>query len=188
LRPVLPLVVRKPEFFQKVNPLMMNYHNMDAHRVAEYLGLPFFRWADPDPVAVELVDGVQTMRQHQPYIFRLTYLGVLAEERGKGIQLAKEVSSLIWSTKDWHEGDQLAEAVKRAGLDLAEMDKLIEREAVRLQKILDANQESLSSAGHWGVPLMVFNNEPFFGQDRLDQVLWRLKQLGLKEKNEGRVN
>ncbi|KAJ9615631.1 hypothetical protein H2200_001706 [Cladophialophora chaetospira] len=185
LRPILPLVVRKPQFFQKANSMMVDYHNMDAHRVAEHLGLPFpGRWADPDPVVVELVDGVQTMGQQQPYIFRLTYLGVLAEERGCGIQFAKEVSSLIWSTKDWHQGVQLAEAVERAGLDLVEMDQVIEREAARLREVVDANQDSLTAAGHWGVPVVVFNDEPFFGQDRLDMVLWRLKQHGLKEGNE----
>jgi 2-hydroxychromene-2-carboxylate isomerase len=30
------------------------------------------------------------------------------------------------------------------------------------------------------VPLMVFNGEPFFGQDRIDALLWRMSQSGLK--------
>lgn len=185
LRPVLPMVIRTPEFFQKANPLMINYHNHDAHRVAEYLGLPFpARWADPDPVVIDLIDGIQTVSpKQQPYIFRLTYLGVLAEERGLGIAFAKEVSALIWSTKDWHQGDLLANAVARAGLDLAEMDGVVERESARLQKIVDVSQETLTEAGHWGVPVMVFKNEPFFGQDRLDILLWRLNQHGLEERS-----
>ena len=37
-------------------------------------------------------------------------------------------------------------------------------------------------AGHWGVPLFVFDNDPFFGQDRIDALLWRLEQHGLKRK------
>jgi hypothetical protein len=32
---------------------------------------------------------------------------------------------------------------------------------------------------------MVFNREPFFGQDRLDVLLWRLKQAGLKPRERG---
>ena len=183
LRPILPLVVHKPDFFQKSNPLMVNYHNNDAHRVAEYLGLQFRgHCAEPDPVVVDLVDWVQTMSQHQPYIFPLTNLGVLAEEMGRGIQFAKELSTLIWSTKNWHEGDQLAEAVTRAGLDLVELDKAAERDATRLQKTVEANQKSLTAAGHWGVPVMVFNDEPFFGQDRLDMLLWRMKQYRVRER------
>jgi 2-hydroxychromene-2-carboxylate isomerase len=27
--------------------------------------------------------------------------------------------------------------------------------------------------------MMVFNNEPFFGQDRMDTLRWRLEQQGL---------
>ncbi|HIG40016.1 MAG TPA: hypothetical protein EYQ14_05675 [Gammaproteobacteria bacterium] len=33
--------------------------------------------------------------------------------------------------------------------------------------------------GHGGVPLMVYQNEPFFGGDRFDQFVWRLQQSGL---------
>src|SRR5882757_3791803 len=52
LRPVLPLVVRTPEFFEKANPLLFNYiQKLDTYRVAEYLGIPF-QWANPDPVVV----------------------------------------------------------------------------------------------------------------------------------------
>ena len=28
--------------------------------------------------------------------------------------------------------------------------------------------------GHWGVPTFALGGEPFYGQDRLDQVRWRL--------------
>ena len=37
----------------------------------------------------------------------------------------------------------------------------------------------LEEAGHWGVPTMVFRGEPFFGQDRVDTLRWRLDQCGL---------
>ena len=33
--------------------------------------------------------------------------------------------------------------------------------------------------GHYGVSLMVFDGEPFFGQDRFDQLVWRMTQKGL---------
>ena len=35
---------------------------------------------------------------------------------------------------------------------------------------IEANQASLEAAGHWGVPTMVFQGEPFFGQDRIDTL------------------
>ena len=28
-------------------------------------------------------------------------------------------------------------------------------------------QQALEDAGHWGVPTLVFDGEPFFGQDRI---------------------
>ena len=41
------------------------------------------------------------------------------------------------------------------------------------------NQDAQREGGHYGVPLMVFDNEPFFGQDRFDQLIWRMQQNGL---------
>jgi 2-hydroxychromene-2-carboxylate isomerase len=31
------------------------------------------------------------------------------------------------------------------------------------------------------VPLFVFEHEPFFGQDRLEHMIWRMRQHGLTE-------
>jgi 2-hydroxychromene-2-carboxylate isomerase len=108
---------------------------------------------------------------------------VLAEERGKGLVFANEVAGLIWGgTENWHEGTHLAEAAQRVGLDLAELDKLVETESARLEAQIEANQADHEAAGHWGVPTCAFRGEPFFGQDRLDVLLWRLKQNGLRER------
>jgi 2-hydroxychromene-2-carboxylate isomerase len=30
--------------------------------------------------------------------------------------------------------------------------------------------------------MMVFEGEPFFGQDRFDQLVWRLRQAGLLDR------
>ena len=45
---------------------------------------------------------------------------------------------------------------------------------------VDDNHAALEAAGHWGVPTMVYEGEPFFGQDRIDTLRWRLKNAGLK--------
>ena len=52
-----------------------------------------------------------------------------------------------------------------------------------LAAIVEANQADQRAAGHWGVPMTVFNNEPFFGQDRFDQLKWRLEQQGLRRRS-----
>ena len=76
----------------------------------------------------------------------------------------------------------LARAAERAGLDLAEMDAAIAADAGRLDGIIAASQEAQREGGHYGVPLMVFNGEPFFGQDRFDQLKWRMLQKGLAKR------
>ena len=55
-------------------------------------------------------------------------------------------------------------------------------DAARLDAIIEDNENAQTVAGHWGVPLFVFAGEPFFGQDRVDHLLWRMKQTGLKER------
>jgi len=153
----------------------------DVFRVAEFLDLPF-AWPKPDPV-VQYVDqaGQRRTGEEQPYIHRLTRLGVLAAEQGKGLEFADAVSRLIWGgTIDWHEGEHLAEAADRAQLSLEEMDRRASEDKSRLESVITQNQIDHDKAGHWGVPTCAFKGEPFFGQDRLDVLLWRLKQAGLR--------
>jgi 2-hydroxychromene-2-carboxylate isomerase len=181
-RPVYPIAIRTPEFFDSVHPLWFSYFMRDVFRVAEFLDLPF-TWPRPDPVVTEMRDGQRFFPPEQPYIHRLTRLGVLAEERGHGIEFADCVSRLIWGgTEAWHEGKHLAEATARAGLDLADLDAAAAAETPRLEAVIAQNQTDHQAAGHWGVPTCAFNGEPFFGQDRLDVLLWRLQRSGLKER------
>ena len=49
--------------------------------------------------------------------------------------------------------------------------------------IVATSQADQRAAGHWGVPMMVFAGEPFFGQDRFDQLKWRLEAQGLQRRN-----
>lgn len=180
-RPVYPIAVRTPEFFHSVDPLWFPYFMKDVHRVAEFLELPF-KWPQPDPVN-QYVDenGLRQTDANQPHIQRLTQLGILAEEMGRGIEFADEISSAIWSgTANWHEGDHLAKATERAGLNLAEMDERLAEEGDRLESVIEQNQDAHAKAGHWGVPTYAFKGEAFFGQDRLDVLLWRLKKEGLQ--------
>jgi 2-hydroxychromene-2-carboxylate isomerase len=178
VRPVLPIAVRIPGFFDTVNPLWPPYLLRDTVRLAEYLGLDY-GWPRPDPIVQDF--ATRKVAPEQPYIYRLTRLGVAAAEHGRGLAFIDEVSRLIWSGRvdGWNEGAHLAEATKRAGLDLAELDAHVAHEAAALDAAIAKNQEDHLAAGHWGVPTMVFQGEPFFGQDRIDLLVWRLRQHGL---------
>ena len=181
VRPVYPLAVRTPEFFDTRDPLWFSYFLVDIRREAGFLGLPF-RWPRPDPVYRDA--ATNTYPKHQPYIHRLTRLGVAAAERGRGLAYLDEVSRVIWSgtVDNWHEGDHLARAAERAGLDPAQLDAAAEHEADRLHAVIEESQVAQRAAGHWGVPTIAFGGEPFFGQDRFDQFKWRLQQQGLQRR------
>lgn len=179
VRPVYPLAVRSGEFFRQVNPLWIAYLMRDTYRIAEMQGLPY-RWPRPDPVVVD--PDTRAATPNQPYIHRLTRLGCAAADAGHGLDFLDQVSRVLWSGEivNWHEGDHLSRAAERAGLDLAVLDLEIALQPEKYEAIIQANQKAHQDAGHWGVPTMVFEGEPFFGQDRLDVLLWRLKQHGLK--------
>lgn len=179
VRPVYALAVRDPDFFKQINPMWVRYLVMDTKRVAERHGVPF-GWPKPDPIVQDL--ETQSIAADQPYIYRLTRMCAAAAERGKGLPFIYNVSGLIFggTVDGWDQGDHLARAVAAAGLDLAELDAAIEADADHFEAIIDQNQIAQKDAGHWGTPLMVFNGEPFFGQDRFDDFKWRLEQNGLQ--------
>jgi 2-hydroxychromene-2-carboxylate isomerase len=179
IRPVYPLAVRTPEFFDGRDPLWYSYLQLDIRREAEFLGLPI-RWPRPDPVQMDM--ATRTYPKDQPRIHRLTRMGVAAAERGRGLQFLDEASRTIWSGEvdNWHEGDHLAQAAARAGLDPDEIARVVDEEADRLHAVIEESQLAQRAAGHYGVPMIAFNGEPFFGQDRFDQFKWRLDQQGLQ--------
>ena len=179
-RPVYPLAVRVEDFFETVNPLWPGYLLHDVPREAERLGLPI-AWPDPDPI----VQDFSTMKvaAEQPYITRLTRLGAAAERAGAGLAFATAASARIWGgVKDWDKSDVLAEAAREAGLSLAALEEDVARNAPALDAIIEQNEADQTAAGHWGVPLMVFDGEPFFGQDRIDTLIWRMQQKGLAKR------
>lgn len=178
MRIVYPIAIRDPSLvFDPANRNKSRYIVLDSRRRADYLGMPFVLPARPDPIVQD--PATMAVAAEQPYIHRLSALGVEAQRRGKGLELVVEVSALIFGgTEGWDQGDHLRDAVARAGLDLAELDAAIEG-GDQLEEV-ERNQQALIEAGHWGVPTMVVRGEPFFGQDRIDTLRWRLDQYGLK--------
>lgn len=177
LRVVLPLAVRNPEaLFDPANRKPPMYIARDSMRRGEMLGRPVVLPADPDPIVQDF--RTMAVAKEQPYIYRLSKLGVEAHRRGRGVEFADRVAALIFGgTRGWDKGDLLKDAVADAGLDLAALEAAI-AEGDHLDEI-ERNQQALDAAGHWGVPTMVFRGEPFFGQDRIDTLRWRLDRAGL---------
>lgn len=181
MRIVLPIAIRLPGFFKQVNPLWPPYLLRDTFRISQMHNIPY-RWPRPDPIVMDIV--TKEVAAEQPYIYRVSRLGVVAEREGKGLPFVRAASHLIWSGEvdNWHEGDHLGHALEIAGLDVANAEGTVAESAAELDAEIAANEAAQRNAGHWGVPLFVFNDEPFFGQDRIDHLIWRLRSAGIRER------
>lgn len=181
LRIVHPNAIRTPGYFARMDPLARPYFMKDSARAAAFQGMKFRRPV-PDPIAQDPV--TLALAPEQPLARRLGRLGIAATERGRGLEFAREISALLWdgSVDGWNEGSHLGDAAARAGLELAELEAAVARDPERHEAALAANDRALHAAGHWGVPTMVFEGEPFFGQDRFDILVWRMRQRGLERR------
>ena len=181
LRIVHPAAIRNPDYFARMDPIARPYFMLDSARAAAFHGLPFRR-PIPDPI----VQDHQTLAiatQH-PLAVRLGRLGIAATKQGKGLEFCFQVARLLWDGRvtGWDEGPHLEIAASRADVDLFELEALVARDPDYYDWQLAENNDALRSAGHWGVPTMVFDGEPFFGQDRFDVLVWCLKQRGLSRR------
>ncbi|NQV83268.1 MAG: 2-hydroxychromene-2-carboxylate isomerase [Rhodospirillales bacterium] len=178
VRPIYPIAVRTPNFFKNTNPLYRPYHTRDSHRVAEHLGIPFRRPV-PDPIPMDMETGIPDAEQ--PYIYRLVRLGQAAVMAGKGLEFLDHVSRILWdgSVDGWYDPPHLAGAMMKAGLDPERLEANVATEPDKFDAEIEKNQIAHTAAGHWGVPLMVFDGEPFYGQDRVEMLIWRMRQKGL---------
>jgi len=182
LRPVYPLAVRVPGFFKRANPQFARYVVLDSSRVAAYENIPF-RFPRPDPIVQDM--ATLEVAENQPYIHRLTRLGAAAQREDRALAFAEAISRVLWdgSIKGWNEGDHLSRAAAAAGFDLAAMDAAILADPDCYERIIADNEQDHAASGHWGVPTFAFENEPFFGQDRIELLIWRMQSKGLARRS-----
>lgn len=178
LRIVYPIAVRNPAFFTSVSKHHRPYHTRDSQRVADFQGIPYRRPV-PDPILQNM--ETREFASEQPHIRRLTRLAASAQEQGKALEFQDQVMRLLWDgrTDNWNEGTHLADAITRAGLDADALMQAVDTAPEHFDALIEQNQDAQEGAGHSGVPLFTFNGEPFFGQDRIDMLVWRMKQNGL---------
>ena len=81
----------------------------------------------------------------------------------------------------WDQGDLLKEAMAKAGLNLDEFEAIAASENERLEAQVVQNRQDQLASGHWGAPLFVYEGEIFFGQDRIEDLIWHLEQNGLEK-------
>jgi 2-hydroxychromene-2-carboxylate isomerase len=190
-RPVYPIAIRDTAFFTGISKYMayrIPYQGLDTLRSANFHNMPY-AYPTPDPVAQEPNFGPVKPFEEQVNIQKLTRTAVAVAETGQGWAYLNQVSRMMWTgtVKDWDKGTHLRDAIERAGIDAdALIDEVMNKNSEKYDQLIEANQElqKRNLSGHTGVPLFDFNGEPFFGQDRMDQLLFRLKQYGLTERSQ----
>jgi 2-hydroxychromene-2-carboxylate isomerase len=161
------------------------YSVVDMPRTGLYQGIPF-RYANPDPILQDILPRQKATMlvapmDKQPYITWLTRLGNAAQMEGKTLEFVMAVSPLIWGGRapicEWPL--HVRDAVNSIGMDYDAVIADIQANPKKYDEIWIKNSEDHMATGQGGVPTASFNGEPFFGQDRFNQVFWRLRQNGL---------
>ena len=157
-RGVIPMVMRG----QSV-PREKGLHTLrDVAREADRLGMPFGRIHDP------LGQGAM----------RCLVVSEHAVEIGREREFVLGASRAIWAEAvDVSTDSGLRGVCERAGLAWADC-----RAALADPQILarvEANTAALGELGHWGVPVLTFAGELFWGQDRIEDLELALADAGL---------
>ena len=172
-RLVRPLALREPDFFTRGRKQFLPYLLKDVMREGERLGIAVVP-PNPDPVDMDMANG--KVAPEQPILDRLMALGVAATQAGDGLAFAQAVGPVIWGgVENWHEETKLRDTLGKAGLDYDALDGRAAANGETVRKVIERN-EAAQLEHHWGVPLMVLDGEPFFGQDRIDAIIWRLEK------------
>ena len=160
---VYPLAIRMPEWFKNKNIFFFVPFIMDFKKKAKKLKIPLNMPIKPDPIRQNTITG--KISSHQPYIFDVCHMGQVMSNRGKGIEFAFELSTLIWSVKNWNNDSLLEKVFAEFGEDLYEVRKTAKKDESRIIEEIKNNQEDQKIAGHHGVPLNVYKGKYYFGQD-----------------------
>ena len=174
---VYPLAIREPEFFKGKNLFTYFYiRSIDHKKHAKLNGMKFVA-PKPDPINQNMLTG--KISKHQPYIFKLCHF-CQAIEKSKQLDFALEVSNLIFGGfQDWHMDESISAVTAKLGLNFNDIEQSRQQNDDKLKDEILLNQKQQLEAGHHGVPLTVYKDKFFFGQDRFHHLISALEQDGL---------
>lgn len=148
-RGVIPMAMRG-----QAVPQAKRLHTLrDTAREARRLGMPFGRIHDP------IGDGA----------LRCLLVSEHAIDVGRERAFVLSASRGIWAEAIEVASDAgLRTVCERAGLHWDDCRAALDDPAMRAR--VDANTEALAALGHWGVPVLSFGGELFWGQDRIEDA------------------
>ncbi len=158
-RGVIPMVMRG----QSV-PRAKSLHTLrDVKREARRLGMPF------GPVYDPLGEGAM----------RCLLVTEHAVDVGRERDFVLAASRAIWAEAvDVSSDEGLRPICERAGLNWQACEDAIHDR--RLRARVEENTAALIDLGHWGVPVLAFEGELFWGQDRIEDLEIALSDAGFE--------
>ena len=173
---VYPIAIRMPEWFEKKNILFFLSTMSDFKKKAKQLDMPLNLPVKPDPIKQNIFTA--KIAKNQPYIFDICHMGQEMTDRGFGLEFAYKLSTKIWSVKNWNKDEHLIEILSEFNIELPEIRETIKNNEKALIEKIKQNQVEQLDAGHHGVPLSVYKEEYFFGQDKFNDLIERMKTNG----------
>lgn len=157
-RGVIPMAMRG----QSV-PREKGLHTLrDVKRESLRLGMPFGRIHDP------IGEGA----------IRCLLVAEHAVDVGREREFVLEASRGIWAEAiDVASDAGLRRVCERAGLDWADCTAALDDPSLRAR--VDEDTGALAALSHWGVPVLVFEGELFWGQDRIEDL-----EMAIREQRE----
>ncbi len=157
-RGVIPMAMRG-----QAVPRSKRLHTLrDTKREADRLGMPFGRIHDP------IGDGAT----------RCLLVAAHAADAGRVREFVLAASRGIWAEAvDVADDAGLRTVCEAAGLDWPSCAAALTDPAMRAR--VDADTAAVGQLGHWGVPILLFRGEPFWGQDRIEDLEIALQDAGL---------
>ncbi len=172
-RPILLAVVMPPiggQPFGERPPLRTHYSMIDALRCAEHLGIPLLREPVHHNGPVELPSGIVIAAQ------RAASRG----EAGNVDALSLAVLSALW-IDDLDIADRSVIGPLCAAAGFADAEALMDEAlGMSVQAELARNCREAIIRGVLGAPTYFVDDEPFYGQDRLDYLERKLGKQGVR--------
>ena len=173
---VYPIAIRMPDWFEKKNIFFFLSTMSDFKKKAKQLDMPLNLPVKPDPIKQNIFTA--KIAKNQPYIFDICHMGQEMADRGFGLEFAYKLSTKIWSVKNWNKDEHLVEILSEFNIELLEIRETIKNNEKALIEKIKQNQVEQLDAGHHGVPLSVYKEEYFFGQDKFNDLIERMETNG----------
>ena len=176
---VYPLAIRNPDFFIKKNIITyFGWRMIDYKIKARRLGLKMVLPPRPDPIRQNIING--KISTDQPYIFDICHF-LQAIDQDKQLDAAFEISKCIFGGVEyWHLDNNLRSLTESLGLNFDSIKNRVSSNEEELIKQIKQNQKHQLEAGHHGVPLSVYKDKSFFGQDRFNDLIKEMEKDGFK--------